>query len=144
MNAIDAVVPSEYHELTAIVHSPAEDRLAERERAGPRWCTTIDVVEDDAALFRLREIFDSSAQRYQRARPEYPMALYDELIALTGVTPDSHLLEIGCATGKGTLPLARRGFRITALELGAELVTVARKNLARYPLVRIEQGAFES
>ena len=101
-------------------------------------------MKDGAASLRLREIFDSSAQRYQRARPEYPIALYDELIALTGVTEECHLLEIGCATGKGTLPLARRGFRITAVELGAGLAAVARTNLASYPLVDIERGAFET
>jgi len=92
----------------------------------------------------LRRIFDQSAGRYQAARPEYPAALYDHLIALTGITTDSSLLEIGCATGKATLPLARRGFRITAVELGPELAAVAKANLAPYPLVTIEQGAFES
>jgi SAM-dependent methyltransferase len=72
------------------------------------------------------------------------MAIYDELIKLTGITTDSHLLEIGCATGKATLPLARRGFRITAVELGAELAHVARTNLAPYPLVTVYQDSFET
>jgi len=92
----------------------------------------------------LRQIFDLAAGRYQAARPEYPSALYERLIELTGVTTESRLLEVGCATGKATLPLARNGFRITAVELGPELAAVARVNLASYPLVTIEQGAFES
>jgi SAM-dependent methyltransferase len=92
----------------------------------------------------LHRIFDRAADGYQAARPEYPTALYDELIELTGVSTQSRLLEIGCATGKATLPLARRGFRITAVELGPELAAVARLNLAPYPLVTVEQGAFET
>ena len=61
-------------------------------------------MSDSGDVPGLREIFDRSAERYQQARPDYPMAIYDELIELTGITTDSHLLEIGCATGKATLP----------------------------------------
>ena len=92
----------------------------------------------------LGQIFDQSADRYQAARPEYPPALFDALIELTGVTGGDRLLEIGCATGKATVPLARRGFRITAVERGTELSAVAKINVAPYPLVTVEQGAFET
>jgi 16S rRNA A1518/A1519 N6-dimethyltransferase RsmA/KsgA/DIM1 with predicted DNA glycosylase/AP lyase activity len=40
------------------------------------------------------------------------------------------LLEIGCGTGKATAPLARRGFPVTCVELGAQLAAVARRELA--------------
>ena len=74
--------------------------------------------------------------------PDYPEALFDDLIALAGLTPGDHLLEVGCATGLATRPLARRGFRITCIELGAELAAVARQNLAGWP-VEVVQGQFE-
>ena len=70
---------------------------------------------------RLRQTFDAAAARYDRVRPDYPEALFDDLVALTGLTPGDHLIEVGCATGKATRPLARRGFRITCVELGPEL-----------------------
>jgi 2-polyprenyl-3-methyl-5-hydroxy-6-metoxy-1,4-benzoquinol methylase len=63
----------------------------------------------------------------------YPAELYDELIRLAGLRPAARLLEIGCATGKATVPLAERGFRITCLELGPRLAATARDNLARFP-----------
>jgi SAM-dependent methyltransferase len=53
-------------------------------------------------------------------------------------------LEVGCATGKATLPLARRGFRITGVETGPQLAKVARRNLAAYPDVEIVNAAFET
>jgi SAM-dependent methyltransferase len=79
---------------------------------------------------RLRDTFDQAAGLYQRARPEYPDELFGELAAVTGLAPGDRLLEIGCATGKATLPLARRGYRITCLEPGPHLAAAARRNLA--------------
>ena len=67
----------------------------------------------------LRQTFGQAAERYDRARPEYPEALFDDLVTLAGLTPGDRLIEVGCATGKATRPLARRGFRITCVELGA-------------------------
>src|SRR6202453_4266769 len=90
----------------------------------------------------LRATFNQAADRYHRARPDYPAALFDELIAVTGLQPGDRLLEVGCATGKATLPLAERGFRITCIELGAELAAAARSNLARYD-VEVRNGQFE-
>lgn len=92
----------------------------------------------------LRTTFDSAAASYQEARPEYPSALFEELLALTRVRPPDHLVEIGCATGKATLPLARRGFRITCLEIGPALVAEARRLLAPFPLVKVVEADFET
>jgi cyclopropane fatty-acyl-phospholipid synthase-like methyltransferase len=69
----------------------------------------------------LRTTFDSAADLYQRARPEYPEALFDTLAELAGLGAGDRLLEVGCATGKATIPLARRGFRITCIEIGPRL-----------------------
>jgi SAM-dependent methyltransferase len=91
---------------------------------------------------RLAATFDSAAALYQRARPEYPPALYERLLEVTGLEPPAPLLEVGCATGKATLPLARLGFRITALEPGAALAAAARANLAGYE-VDVVQARFE-
>jgi hypothetical protein len=40
----------------------------------------------------LRGTFDSAAQLYHQARPDYPGALYDELIRLAGLRPGDRLL----------------------------------------------------
>ena len=87
---------------------------------------------------RLAATFDLAAERYQRARPEYPDELYDHLVTVVGLGRGAHLLEVGCATGKATLPLARRGFRITCLEPGSALAAVARRNLAGFEVDVVE------
>ncbi len=93
---------------------------------------------------RLARTFDSASGLYQQGRPEYPEPLYDTLVAVAGIGAGDRLLEVGCATGKATLPLARRGFRITCVEIGPDLVAVARRNLAAFPNVEVVGGAFET
>jgi SAM-dependent methyltransferase len=48
-----------------------------------------------------------------------------------------------CASGKATLPLARRGFRITCVEPGSALAAEARRNLASFPEINVVQSTFE-
>jgi SAM-dependent methyltransferase len=93
---------------------------------------------------RLAATFDSAAQLYQQARPGYPDGLYGELVRLARLRPGDRLLEVGCATGNATVPLARRGFRVTCVETGAALAAEARRNLAGFPGVDIAEGAFET
>lgn len=101
--------------------------------------------EDRAAREQLRQTFDEAAALYQRARPDYPEEIYDRLFEVTGIRPgESRLLEIGCATGKATLPLARRGFQITCVELGPSLAAAAKANLAEFAAVEVHVGKFES
>jgi SAM-dependent methyltransferase len=92
---------------------------------------------------RLRVTFDAAAQLYQQARPEYPSELYDELVRLAALQPGDRLLEVGCASGKATVPLARRGFPITCIELGSALAAQARRNLAHFPDVQVVNAPFE-
>lgn len=93
---------------------------------------------------RLKITFNSVASLYHQARPEYPAALYDELVRLAGLRPGDRLLEVGCATGKATVPLAQRGFRLTCIELGTDLAAEARRNLARWPAAEVVNEAFET
>jgi SAM-dependent methyltransferase len=88
--------------------------------------------------------FDAIAQDYEDARPEYPTALYDTLVDLTGITGSSRLLEVGPGPGIATRAMAQRGFHITALELGENMAAVAHRNLAEFPNIEVVQGDFET
>ncbi len=91
----------------------------------------------------LRTTFDGAALLYDEVRPGYPEALFDDVVSLSGIPPEGSILEIGCGTGQATVPLARRGYRILCIELGENLATIARRNLADYPLVEVRTGDFE-
>jgi SAM-dependent methyltransferase len=99
-------------------------------------------MDPEARRLTLRETFRQAADSYDQARPEYPAALYRDLIEVTGIEPGDRLLEVGCATGKATRPLAALGYLITCVELGAELAAGARVNLAPYD-VEVVNGRFE-
>ena len=92
----------------------------------------------------LRETFDSAAELYDRARPGYPSELYDDLQAITGLVAGARALEIGPGTGQASVPMARRGFRVTGIELGANLAKLAARKMAPYPGCQIRVGRFES
>lgn len=93
---------------------------------------------------RLRRTFDRAASRYHRARPDYPEALIDDVVQMAGLRPGDRLLEIGCGTGKATIPLARWGYGITCLELGPGLAAEARANLAPFADVQVRHASFDT
>ncbi len=90
-----------------------------------------------------RTTFDEVAELYDRARPTYPDALIDDVVALARLEPESRIVEVGCGTGKATLPLAELGLRITCVELGASLAAVAQRKLAGFSSVEIVNADFE-
>jgi SAM-dependent methyltransferase len=92
----------------------------------------------------LRTTFDEVAELYDRARPTYPDELFDDLVESARVGPGARLLELGSGTGIATLPLARRGFELVCVELGAQLAAVARRKLAAFPTVEVVNTAFEA
>ncbi len=91
----------------------------------------------------LRATFDHIAQQYDENRPSYPHAVFDDIALISGVSAESHLLEIGCGTGHATQVFAARGLRIHALEMGENMAAIARQRLASFPRVAIELADFD-
>ena len=92
----------------------------------------------------LRTSFDGEAELYDRARPSYAEPLVDEVIAHSRIPPEGRILEVGAGTGKATVLFARRGYPMVALEPGANLAKVLRRNVAAFPKVAIEVSTFEA
>ena len=91
----------------------------------------------------LASTFNEDAELYDRSRPRYTPALFHDLATLAGLGPDSRVLEIGCATGQATVPLAKLGCSILAVELGDNLAEVARRNLSKFPKATVIVSPFE-
>jgi SAM-dependent methyltransferase len=92
----------------------------------------------------LRRTFADAAELYDRMRPRYPQLLFTDLAVTAGLTAGSRVLEVGCGTGQATVALAEMGYKIDAVELSSELATLAARNVATFPLVRIATGNFEA
>lgn len=91
----------------------------------------------------LRKTFDQNAEIYNDTRPGYPEDLFESLIKITNLKDGASLLEIGPGTGQATKDLAKRGYKITAVELGESLAAIARRELQAYPKVEVLTGSFE-
>ena len=57
-----------------------------------------------------RLVFGEVADLYDRSRPGYPASLVDEVVSYAGLTAGDAVLEVGCGTGKATVPFAAREF----------------------------------
>ncbi|MEX2377519.1 MAG: class I SAM-dependent methyltransferase, partial [Dehalococcoidia bacterium] len=73
----------------------------------------------------------------------YPAGLINDIVTMSSVSQDSHVLEIGCGTGIATRLLAPHGFHITSLDPAAGMLEVARRRCADYPNVTFVQATFE-
>ncbi|MFZ0091275.1 MAG: class I SAM-dependent methyltransferase [Solirubrobacteraceae bacterium] len=90
-----------------------------------------------------RLAFGRVAELYDRARPSYPAAAVDAVIAFASLTAGSRILEVGAGTGKATALFAARGLGVLALEPNADMARLARINCARYPAVEVVETEFE-
>ena len=88
-------------------------------------------------LDRTREI-ESNPQKYLIAdSPIGHSAAYDEVMELLNPIKGKRILELGCGRGELSVWLAKHGARVTAIDLGPDLVAAARA-LARVNAVDCE------
>lgn len=77
---------------------------------------------------------------YDRIRPRYPHALFDDLFALLPTRP--HILEVGPGTGQATRDLLSRGATVHAIEIGPAMAEKLRQVLPTRDLT-VSVGNFE-
>jgi SAM-dependent methyltransferase len=90
--------------------------------------------------------FDNVPEMYERARPVYPDALFDDLFAYVGqarATAALRAVEIGPGTGQATRPLLDRGAAVTAIEIGPRTASFLRAKFSTASKLDVITGAFE-
>jgi ubiquinone/menaquinone biosynthesis C-methylase UbiE len=91
---------------------------------------------------RQRALFDGISERYEVSRPGYPPHVVEFITATAGLGAGTAVLEVGCGTGQLTERLARPGFRLTAIDIGASMIAAARPRLTGAE-VSFEVASFE-
>ncbi len=89
-------------------------------------------------------MFGEVAALYDRYRPVYPGVLIDETLAYAGVSGVGDVVDVGAGTGQLTLPLAERGYDVTAIEPNTEMAAVAQRKLERYANAEVIVDRFEN
>ncbi|MEU0538096.1 class I SAM-dependent methyltransferase [Amycolatopsis tolypomycina] len=72
----------------------------------------------------MAESFGSDAERYDRARPEYPRELVDRLVA---ESPGPDFLDVGCGTGIEARQFRAAGCRVLGVDPDARMAAFARR-----------------
>jgi SAM-dependent methyltransferase len=85
-----------------------------------------------------RWVFNRLAGDY-RARPGYPSAIVDRLVALSGGAGPA--VDLGAGTGLLSLPLAARGVAVRAVEPAAAMLEVLREEAAGLPIEPVRAAA---
>ena len=92
---------------------------------------------------RYGKVFDEIAADYDYRRPAYPDEIVNRACQVTGIGSGDHVLEVGCGSGQLTRGLLARRLRVTALEPGKSLITLARQNLEGAGEVEFVNAQFE-
>ena len=89
-------------------------------------------------------VFGEVAELYDRARPSYPPALVDAVVAAISDAPRARVLEVGAGTGKATMLFAPRVGSLVALEPDPAMATIAERHTAALEHVSVVVESFEN
>ena len=89
-----------------------------------------------------RTHFDQIVADYDKARWDYPAALFADVIKYCGPA-DKKALEIGAGTGKATSPFLNAGYDITAVEMGVNMAGFLAEKFKGKTAFRVITAAFE-
>lgn len=92
----------------------------------------------------LRLTFNEIPADYDNLRPQYPDALFENIIHFSNLDNTKSALEIGIGTGKATLPFLKTGCKLTAVEIGENLAEYSRGKFAAYGQFKVLNRDFES
>ncbi len=84
----------------------------------------------------MAESFGSAAARYDRARPSYPQALIDRIVA---AAPGRDVLDVGCGTGIASRQFQAAGCAVLGVDVDARMADLARSRGLDVEVARFEE-----
>jgi SAM-dependent methyltransferase len=83
------------------------------------------------------DLYRGTAPYYDRYRPPYPPALFDDLRQRLPVSETGRLLDLACGTGRIAVPLAKHFSEVWAVDQEAESVAYGRAKSERLGITNI-------
>ena len=87
--------------------------------------------------------FDTAVQQYEKMRPEYVPALYEDIFQYKQLDASSHAIEVGIGGGEATLPVLKTGCKVTAVEYGSNFAALCRHKFREFPAFSVVTSKFE-
>lgn len=79
-----------------------------------------------------KEFFDSHAPHYMENKfTRNTVAEVDFVLGQLKLPPGSSILDVGCGTGRHSIEFARRDFRVTSIDISAQMLAEAEKAAKR-------------
>lgn len=87
--------------------------------------------------------FDTEAEQYEKMRPGYVPALYEDIFSYIPINGASHVLEIGIGGGQAALPFLETGCSLTAVECGGNLADLCCRKFRKFSGFTVVTTRFE-
>jgi SAM-dependent methyltransferase len=100
--------------------------------------TTLPAAFTSGELHQARQLaqsFGAEADRYDRARPGYPAALAERIVA---AAPGREVLDVGIGTGKSALPFLAAGCDVVGVDADDRMAQVARQRGVETEVAKFE------
>lgn len=85
---------------------------------------------------QVAESFGGEAERYERARPAYPEAMVDAVLA---ASPGRHFLDVGVGTGISARPFQKGGCQVLGVDPDERMAEVARRSGTPVEIAKFEE-----
>lgn len=81
---------------------------------------------------KFKHKFNEVASAYDKMRPTYVQALFEDVIRFSNLDGNKKALEVGIGTGQATLPFLQTGCHVTAIEIGEELARFSQDKFSKF------------
>lgn len=81
--------------------------------------------------------YNLAAREYDKKESYLNSFEKGKIIPLLGDIKDKKILDVGAGTGRVSIPLARQGARVTALDVSAEMLEILKQKAKRLPIETI-------
>jgi SAM-dependent methyltransferase len=89
-----------------------------------------------------KAFFNAHAPHYdQNPFAQHTVAEIDFFLGLFPLHPGSHVLDIGCGTGRHSIELAKRGYKVTGIDLSEAMLEIAISKAGKLPIRFLPQDA---
>jgi len=92
---------------------------------------------------KLGKSFKKVGVSYHLGRRDYPKKLIGDVIKISGVNKDSLILDVGCGTGKSTIPFAKTGSKIVGIDISDSMLRIAKNLSVKHKNIVYKRVSFE-
>ncbi|NLW70310.1 MAG: class I SAM-dependent methyltransferase [Eubacteriaceae bacterium] len=91
----------------------------------------------------LKTTFDTNTVNYDKYRPRYTKALFDEVIEYAKIKGGSRVLEVGIGAGQATRPFLEADCFVTGVDIGENMVAYCNEIFKEYAKFKALRISFE-